>query len=59
MTTEKKHRIEEIKAAKAKHKVFIQNVSAAKLSQANTISTMAKYVPKMNVWLGRLQEFKG
>ena len=58
MTDAKKQHIEEVKVAKAKHKVFIQNVSVARATQAQTVSMMAKYVPKMNIWLGRLQEFK-
>ena len=59
MTDSKKQHIEEVKAAKAKHKVFIQNTAVAKSTQSQTITLMAKYVPKMNVWLGRIQEFKG
>jgi hypothetical protein len=58
MTDTKKQHIEEVKAAKAKHKVFIQNTSAAKLSQANTVAAMARYVPRFNAWLGKLAEFK-
>jgi hypothetical protein len=51
MTTAKMQHLNEVKLAKSKHKAMMKNKELAKKFQSETISIMAKYVPKMNCWL--------